>query len=751
MIKTDSLNLLDASERAMLDLLRNEYRIDYNDKNWKKYTERLFWEKINNGNTRIGNDDFGSRVRVNTQSAKRRLNALITNLPRYRERFKDRVEPALPAPESLLIDICTVPEMDFDDLDDRSFITAAAALWMLDRIYGDNGKDEDIVHLPQYPIGTDFYALPNVQDSMIPETILLKMLALILQRNEEKPSQEVSAVYLSKNILRRAARPHEYSSSTKSYNERNPRDWFDHLLSRLPEEDIKGAVSRFEAKEMELYSLFIDYLLPLFREIHTDSCKLIEQIELLSRIRNEEKKPSKPSLPSRAVVSKDKVLRSFEAPSIDPLFSSKAPFLNDRAEKSRVAHRILLLHETKQKKQIEADRAISMLLFGVLFDIGFDPSEVVDNSERLEHIRKFQVEDPYEMCFAFLYLLDSGSDLAWLRSLAYLVVSAAARQLPWAGFATSRYDEDFEDALAKAPAPELGGKVDYRRWKPTDGGTDSKIVNPLSAVQILCRSSGRIPLRQRAGEETIRTFTAQGMDLAEAEKNAELSNLLRATTIRFAREWAEVDYDADDWEDDFLDEDPDDEPYNDFDPTGTDETEQLRSEVERLRSKVEECKRVITEAQREKASLRDELGSLKKTLESATRERDALQIFIDKLEAVDSSGEEENDAPVQELPYVSSGRYIVFGGHETWTKAIREMLLNVRFVYRHALVDESALIGADTVWIQPNALPHAMFYRIIKTVRKYGLDLQYFSYASAEKCARQLAAYDRLRTASKED
>ena len=49
---------------------------------------------------------------------------------------------------------------------------------------------------------------------------------------------------------------------------------------------------------------------------------------------------------------------------------------------------------------------------------------------------------------------------------------------------------------------------------------------------------------------------------------------------------------------------------------------------------------------------------------------------------------------------------------------------------------------ADTIWIQANALSHAFFYKIITEARKYDIPVRYFSFASAEKCAEQLALAD---------
>jgi hypothetical protein len=42
------------------------------------------------------------------------------------------------------------------------------------------------------------------------------------------------------------------------------------------------------------------------------------------------------------------------------------------------------------------------------------------------------------------------------------------------------------------------------------------------------------------------------------------------------------------------------------------------------------------------------------------------------------------------------------------------------------------------VWIQSNAISHRQYYAIIDEVRKIGVPVRYFLYASARKCAEQV-------------
>lgn len=97
------------------------------------------------------------------------------------------------------------------------------------------------------------------------------------------------------------------------------------------------------------------------------------------------------------------------------------------------------------------------------------------------------------------------------------------------------------------------------------------------------------------------------------------------------------------------------------------------------------------------------------------------------------------------FPYTVRQRVVIFGGHDTWSKAIRPLLLNARFIDRNTQPNRDMIKKADVVWIQVNALGHKHYTNIMDTARAHGVAIRYFSYSSAEKCARQLAQEDMER------
>ena len=73
-------------------------------------------------------------------------------------------------------------------------------------------------------------------------------------------------------------------------------------------------------------------------------------------------------------------------------------------------------------------------------------------------------------------------------------------------------------------------------------------------------------------------------------------------------------------------------------------------------------------------------------------------------------------------------------------KAIKPMLPNVRFIDSSYMTFSPELVrNSDIVWVQTNCISHPMFWNVVKYAKQYakqyGVQLRYFLYASAEKCA----------------
>ena len=83
-------------------------------------------------------------------------------------------------------------------------------------------------------------------------------------------------------------------------------------------------------------------------------------------------------------------------------------------------------------------------------------------------------------------------------------------------------------------------------------------------------------------------------------------------------------------------------------------------------------------------------------------------------------------------------RICVFGGHETWIKSMKMRLKGVRFIRRGDLHSDDVIRNSDEIWIQPNAISHSFYGRVIEAARTNKIPVFYFSYVSAQKCFEQV-------------
>lgn len=160
--------------------------------------------------------------------------------------------------------------------------------------------------------------------------------------------------------------------------------------------------------------------------------------------------------------------------------------------------------------------------------------------------------------------------------------------------------------------------------------------------------------------------------------------------------------------------------------------------TEALNRQVKELQRALHDAERAAGRLKEQLQLAEQKGEADRMELVQLRETLYDLRGGEAP-EAEGSGPLVELPWQVKRRVVVFGGHDSWRKAVKPLLPGVRFYDREALPDLNVIRGADVVWLQVNALSHKYYYRIIDAARKNDIPVRYFGSASARKCAVQLA------------
>lgn len=380
----------------------------------------------------------------------------------------------------------------------------------------------------------------------------------------------------------------------------------------------------------------------------------------------------------------------------------------------------------KAEKLEDAVHTARLDLIRFIFDYthcGFTFAE--DYLEHYENINlpipAFIIDDPYEICMGILLLcspaamgklyedvrgasVEKDLDLPWLVGAMCGMVRDVASHLPWG---ICEYDED--DLEFEAPPKPLAHpewyKLAYR-----DGDDYQR-----SLAHILYETTGAIlPRDMNEFDNAHRMLWKYGVRGKTEVQMAELMTLMYDTQYRTSLLTAPSVSDT--------------EPAEDVDEL----KEQLKALREQLKKATDEAHEQDRRARKAEQMLQQEKAQIK----ADRQELAALREIVFTQENVDAS----DDSVSVALPHEVTKRLVVYGGHETWRKAMNEYLSgDIRYMDKdQAIIDRTVIRNADVVWIQSNAISHRQYYAIIDEVRKIGVPVRYFLYASARKCAEQV-------------
>lgn len=343
----------------------------------------------------------------------------------------------------------------------------------------------------------------------------------------------------------------------------------------------------------------------------------------------------------------------------------------------------------------------------------------------------FHVGDPYTICAAYLLLERDGDALANLNMLTVNVLVCAERHLPWGADEAYNYAETFEDGT-----PDLSLRYAYH---PRENAEEEDLPDPdieegelLSEGQLFYLATGYALPRDQAPSSRLRDwFQEQGVPEGRAEALA--WGAWFASYVDDLRAQRPMPFGVPDDFEDFLKSL--DEELTEL--AEESETEDSAAKTAELSRQLKESQKALHEAEQGMRRLQERTQALETEALWDRAELSRLRETLFDLRAREGQPENETEAEI-EFPYRSARRIVAFGGHDTWRKAIRPMLPCVRFFDREMLPDINAIRGADVVWIQPNALSHPFYYRVIDMARKENISIRYFGFASARKCAEQL-------------
>lgn len=694
----------------------------------------------------------------------------------YMERIKDRY-----AQQCKDLDVVSewalhssITTQSVAQTDRENHITLAAAIWMLDELKHSGHLEDAFKFFYKETELLETFYLPDFFDAWHDDSVIRSMMYLIRHRDDcDDPDRH----YINEITASRIA-PIDYGEVPQTDAEQHthesdlgPRDRFNAIMAMIHPEVRRRAIQRFESKQWE----FLDGLFACGEIYSAESDRaaleierLLTQGQELRKTLDEERKrvagiTAKPLFPIAA--SNPPPMPSIQqgraAAELLPLAFGMGS--NDTILRlGRIAENGLAFQN--KLNDLMRQHADLQFLSPTASLYGRKALERDLRSEIVDRLLSFEVDDPYETCFAFLCLIEDGSDAAWLYNTNLAVLSAAARKLPWANNILTKEDyelpegeeerTDDEDEVsntaeqAEAPLPpldwnhkkaqlyELKYKDDLEFFPEKSDRKDWRLNIP----QMIYTLTGLVMPRTVSDyDELAGEFVEAGMDPAAAsilELYLQLASdvqypskdreaLLQSSRFQLINEiCGEAELDSDEVDGESVDVDA------------------LRDQIRTLKEKNDELRKMLYTATKEAENHRNETKRVFD--ESANEHQELLDLRELIYNQANSQSQEENETEDQsiELPYHATQRVVVFGGHDTWLKAIKPLLPNVVFVNREQNPNAAMIRAADAVWIQVNALPHKNYYKIINTVRTYRIPVRYFGYASARKCAEQLVRED---------
>ena len=690
----------------------------------------------------------------------RRIRAAANYLPVMMKRFEkyQNVEP------DDFTAFFAQPTLNISSLDYRGSLSTGAALWILDTLKDCRKMQKLYENIPWLP-DDDPTEMPIIYDPCHSYENIKGLVFVIQSWFEKRLSVNGQTSGKPQAVGKDATiEPHGVIV------DQDPCAHFLAIMELIPNQIKNRAVRRLEDKVWE----WADIYLSILDDIISRRKKVEKQIQVLddeigeiakrlkqkgstknqSGARNQSGKMNTDGPVLAPFASPEQFLAvsgSFAAsqrPFASPSFSIMGSYQNDPLEMVRRIEKL----ENERSGIIAEEKSLRMWA-PMTFKRSTKDLAGKLGEENAKRFIDFRVSDPFEMCFAFLCLLDRDDNLAWLYSFTLAFMDTVCGQLPWA---KGDYDEE-EDAIwhphdlfemllddneEEAPADYSVDRHLDEDWFGLKYTTDDvyEMDNERASIaQIVYQMTGAVlPRNTYRYDGMKKRLRKDGLSNTRIDR-AVAAMMILGEVQRRSRNWMFDDFSFDNLLENVTEEAEEKEANVSSDLVDT--IEKFKAENAALKKENDRLRQAAHAASREVKESQQNIEKLEQEAEEYTRELADLRELVFNQQ----NGEYEKDTPDTTIafPYETRHRIVVFGGHDSWLREIRQKLPAVRFVDREASPNADLIRNADVIWIQANSLAHKHYYKIIDIVRKYNKPIRYFAYASATKCAEQVVAEDR--------
>lgn len=643
------------------------------------------------------------------------------------------------------------PYVNYNDLDNDCDLRIGAALWILDKLSRRGKITEAYKILPNINMNIHLWYLPpDFSHPCFSNDLINSVIHVIAKRY-----------------------PHIAPSDCIVNNENakgiKPEKPYIQLMELLKDQEISEACRTFKEKLSDISLRYVRGNSFYEREIKTAEDSIKTALSTLEESDSVADDLTKADIFTQNAV-RQKALRTNNN-FLNSLSVSRLNSLTSQTEK---------LLKQKRDFFFKFDRYLQLDKKDVLSESDFQ--EIADCTDG------FSVSDPYELCFALFYLLDTGDDAPWLMVSGRSLMLYVRRMLPWY-VDKKNWDSEAFDSWYEG--------LDYSRndWL-SQNETDevnfyqTKHCNKNLAQVIYDLTRTVIPAGMHPFDKDRLRLVKEGMDINLARKVTDIAEILFLYKFQCQQPTlSALDYDTDYYieEADSSDEHEnisvnsetknsqkdssndlkvpsvskvggywgkvlntsDKEQISDHHETNQDlhpqqDVNKLKEEISALKQQIKALNQTLAVGRQQMFSKQAKYEHELKSLRLEHRElADLREIVFNQNADKDTVVKREKTEKSYTYPYATRKRTVIFGGHDSWLKTIKPMLPEAKFVdvdqyaFNHDLIR-----NADVVWIQTNYMSHAQFSNVIGRIRLYGIQVRYFTYASAEKCAEQLVTED---------
>ena len=752
------------------------------------------------------------RIGMSEPMIKRRTEALLDSMPYIEKRYGSL--PGLqPTVSNSLgkawVHLNILASSTYNAMASDFYLLYAAALWILDQLDDVPGAYWTIQkYLPKDEEALDELDWPPFWDAYYDLHLIQSVVYVLENRNTDIAPLEIDA------MQNRCVFNSDLTAKGKHHEDVESRRNFESILALIPQERIDAAVAHFQL----LFDQWLDQYFQCLSVMEAKKAKCIEKAntvaeeynhyrdEVIALVNVPEKKPSKPAKPAISplvmnpqaqkapLLSPEEMFKSFSLQN-NGLFPGSAVsgasvpdsrvaslfYTADRND-SPTSRLMDIAHQMEQAVDRNADAneeldevvdQISAFTFSMsregMMTKEYCARECGEDVAAL--LKEIEISDPYELCFALLYLIDDPQrravsctedridafELPWLYGAGTSFMQLVTQALPWA---FEEYEEEYDPVWS--PDDEDEEQLSFLQAKDA-AATPRKRVLPdfyerrfvsdedvkRNLAQLIYEETGCVPPRNMekyAGiVKGLRRKGARAKDLPVLLSLITLSGYAQRQhqALNLNQDpWMEKLLSGEERDEDDAEHDAHNESAAKKDWTKEELLEQANALQEQAAQYQEQNKRLrATVHDLEQKSRRAE-KTLSDTKAAAEMERRELADLRELIFNRENGAEEETEEEIQDaaFPYEVQQDTLIFGGHQTWLRAIRQLLKgNIRFIDKDLNFDVGIVRHAERIWIQTNALSHTQYYRIMDTARTFHKPVRYFAYASAVKCARQVA------------